>query len=87
MDVSEYPNGMVIKITPSEALQVLAIDLDEDAGQALSFLHEKIVEKLLNSSCRPLPNLVKGPRRCVPGCKRACCFTGHRQQANSALTP
>jgi hypothetical protein len=84
MDVSAYPNGLVIRLTSSEALQALAIDLDEDATQALGFLREKIVEKLPNSACRPLPHLFKEPRRCVPGCKRPCCVTGHHLQANSA---
>lgn len=78
---------VVIKLGPAEIQQALAIDLDRDTEQALCFLHEKIVEKLLNSSCQPILNMVKGPRRCVPGCKRPCCFAIHRLQANSAIAP
>jgi hypothetical protein len=87
MDMHAYPKDVVISITTSEALQLLAIDLDGDAEQALSFLHEKIVEKLHNSSCLPLANMVRGPRRCLPACKKPCCLNGHRLQSKSALTP
>lgn len=81
------PNEMVMRITPAEALHLLAIDLDEDPEKVLSFLHEKIVQKLLDSPCRPLPNMVKGLPRCIPGCKRPCCFASHRLRANSTIGP
>jgi hypothetical protein len=69
MEVPVYLHEMVIKLTLAEALQVLAIDLDGNAEQALSFLHEKIVEKLPNSSSRPLSNQAWQTMPCVPGCK------------------
>ncbi len=83
----QYPKDLVISITSSEALQLLAIVLDGDAEEALSFLHEKIVEKLLNSSCQPLANMIRGPRRCLRACNKPCCLNGHRQQAKSAMAP
>jgi hypothetical protein len=86
MDMNAYPKEVIISITPSEVLQLLAIDLDEDAEQAFSFLHEKIVERVVNSSCGAFANMVRGHRRCPPNCKKPCCLNGHRLQTKSALT-
>lgn len=87
-----YPETEVlIKLSAIEIQQALAIDLDEDAEQALSWLHEKIIEKIIeklhNSSCRPLANMIRGPRRCLPACKKPCCLNGHRLQAKFAMAP
>jgi hypothetical protein len=87
MDTHANLKDTVISITSSEALQLLAIDLDADAEQALSFLREKIVEKVVNTSCLPLANMIRGPRRCLPTCKKPCCLNGHRLQAKSAMAP
>jgi hypothetical protein len=87
MDIHTYPKNVVISLTSSEALQLLAIDLDGDAEEALSFLREKIAEKVVNSSCLPLAYMIRGSRRCLPGCKQPCCLNGYRLAAKSAVAP
>ncbi len=87
MDMHANLKDVVISITSSEALQLLAIDLDGDAEQALSFINEKIIGKLLNSTCLPLANMIRGPWRCHPACKQPCCLNGHQLKAKSAMAP
>jgi hypothetical protein len=40
---------VLIKLTIGEAQQILAIDLDEDAQQALVFVTEKLTKKVAKS--------------------------------------
>ena len=40
---------LLIKLTIAEAQEVLAIDLDEDAQQALLFVTEKLTKKIAKS--------------------------------------
>lgn len=77
----------IIKLGPAEIHQALSIDLDRDTEQALSFIHEKIVEKLLDSSCLPLFNMTRGPWSCRPACNKPCCLKGQRLQAKSVMAP
>ncbi len=87
MDIHAYPRKVAISITWPEALQLLGMNLDGDAEPALSSLHKKIIEKLLNFSCPHLPNMIRGPRRCLPAYRKPCCFSGHRLEAKSAMAP
>jgi hypothetical protein len=40
---------LLIKLTIAEAQQILAIDMDEDAQQALVFVTEKLTKKVAKS--------------------------------------
>ena len=48
-----YPETEVlIKLSPIEIQQALAIDLDRDPSQALQFIKEKIVDKYFRAPCK-----------------------------------
>ena len=48
-----YPETeLLIKLSPIEFQQALAIDLDRDPSQALQFIKEKIVDKYFQTPCK-----------------------------------
>ncbi len=48
-----YPEPeILIKLSPIEIQQALAIDLDRDQSQALQFIKEKIVDKCFHKPCK-----------------------------------
>ena len=48
-----YPETEVlIKLSPIEIQQALAIELDRDPSQALQFIKEKIVDKYFQAPCK-----------------------------------
>ena len=47
-----YETEVLIKLSPIEAQQALAIDLDRDPSQALQFIKEKIVDKYFRVPCK-----------------------------------
>ena len=52
-EVVMYPETEVlIKLSPIEIQQALAIDLDRDPSQALQFIKEKIVDKYFQAPCK-----------------------------------
>jgi hypothetical protein len=52
-EVAMYPEtGVLIKLSPIEIQQALAIDLDRDPSQALQFIKEKIVDKYFPKPCK-----------------------------------
>ena len=56
-----YPETEVlIKLSPIEIQQALAIDLDRDQTQAFQFIKEKIVDKYLQAPCKLAAASVKG---------------------------
>jgi hypothetical protein len=56
-----YPQTEVlIKLSPVEIQQALAIDLDRDPTQAFQFIKEKIVDKYFQASCKLASVSVKG---------------------------
>ena len=56
-----YPETEVlIKLSPIEAQQALAIDLDRDPSQALQFIKEKIVDKYFRAPCKLSSMSIKG---------------------------
>ena len=56
-----YPETeVVIKLSPMEIQEALAIDLDRDSGQALQFIKEKIVDKYFQAPCKLSSVFLKG---------------------------
>jgi hypothetical protein len=56
-----YPETEVlIKLSPIEVQQALAIDLDRDPSQALQFIKEKIVDKYFRAPCKLYSFSIKG---------------------------
>ena len=56
-----YPETEVlIKLSPIEIQQALAIDLDRDSSQALQFIKEKIVDKYFRAPCKLSSVFIKG---------------------------
>ena len=56
-----YPEtGVLIKLSPMEIQQALAIDLDRDPSQALQFIKEKIVDKYFPQPCKLASVSLKG---------------------------
>jgi len=56
-----YPEPEVlIKLSPIEMQQALAIELDRDPTQALQFIKEKIVDKYLQPPCKLASLSIKG---------------------------
>jgi hypothetical protein len=51
---------VLIKLSPIEIQQALAIDLDRDSSQALQFVKEKIVDKYFQKSCKVASLSLKG---------------------------
>jgi len=47
-----YETEVLIKLSPIEIQQALAIDLDRDPSQALQFIKEKIVDKYFRAPCK-----------------------------------
>ena len=47
-----YETEILIKLSPIEIQQALAIDLDRDPSQALQFIKEKIVDKYFRAPCK-----------------------------------
>ena len=47
-----YQTEVLIKLSPIEIQQALAIDLDRDPSQALQFIKEKIVDKYFRAPCK-----------------------------------
>jgi hypothetical protein len=56
-----YPGPEVlIKLSPIEIQQALAIELDRDSSQALQFIKEKIVDKYFQARCKLPSVIIKG---------------------------
>jgi hypothetical protein len=56
-----YPGPEVlIKLSPVEIQQALAIELDRDSSQALQFIKEKIVDKYFQAPCKLPSVIIKG---------------------------
>jgi hypothetical protein len=56
-----YPETEVlIKLSPIEIQQALAIELDRDPSQALQFIKEKIVDKYFRAPCKLSSVSIKG---------------------------
>jgi hypothetical protein len=56
-----YPEPEVlIKLSPIEIQQALAIELDRDSSQALQFIKEKIVDKYFQAPCKLASVTIKG---------------------------
>jgi hypothetical protein len=56
-----YPETeVVIKLSPREIQEALAIDLDRDSCQALQFIKEKIVDKYFQAPCQLSSVFLKG---------------------------
>jgi hypothetical protein len=51
---------VLIKLSPVEIQQALAIELDRDPSQALQFIKEKIVDKYFKAPCKLASLSVKG---------------------------
>jgi hypothetical protein len=52
-EVVMYPETEVlIKLSPIEIQQALAIELDRDPSQAIQFIKEKIVDKYFHAPCK-----------------------------------
>jgi hypothetical protein len=51
---------VLIKLSPLEIQQALAIDLDRDPSQALQFIKEKIVDKCFRAPCKLSSVSIKG---------------------------
>jgi hypothetical protein len=51
---------VIIKLSPVEIQQALAIELDRDSSQALQFIKEKIVDKYLQTPCKLSTASLKG---------------------------
>ena len=47
-----YETEVLIKLSPIEIQQALAIELDRDPSQALQFIKEKIVDKYFRAPCK-----------------------------------
>lgn len=47
-----YETEVLIKLSPVEIQQALAIELDRDPSQALQFIKEKIVDKYFRAPCK-----------------------------------
>jgi hypothetical protein len=47
-----YPETVLIKLSPMEIQEALAIDLDRDPSQALQFIREKIVDQYFRAPCK-----------------------------------
>jgi hypothetical protein len=47
-----YETEVLIKLSPMEIQQALAIELDRDPSQALQFIKEKIVDKYFRAPCK-----------------------------------
>ena len=47
-----HETEVLIKLSPMEIQQALAIDLDRDPSQALQFIKEKIVDKYFQTPCK-----------------------------------
>jgi hypothetical protein len=43
---------VIVKLSPIEIQQALAIDLDRDPSEALQFIKEKIVDKYFQAPCK-----------------------------------
>jgi hypothetical protein len=55
-----YETEVLIKLSPIEMQQALAIDLDRDPSQALQFIKEKIVDKYFRAPCKLSSVSMKG---------------------------
>jgi hypothetical protein len=55
-----YETEILIKLSPIEIQQALAIDLDRDPSQALQFIKEKIVDKYFRAPCKLSSVSMKG---------------------------
>jgi hypothetical protein len=56
-----YPETEVlIKLSPIEIQQALAIDLDRDPSQAFQFIKEKIVDQYFKVPCKLASGSIKG---------------------------
>ena len=56
-----YPEPEVlVKLSPIEIQQALAIDLDRGSSQALQFIKEKIVDKYFQTPCKLSSGSIKG---------------------------
>jgi len=55
-----YETEVLIKLSPIEIQQALAIDLDRDPSQALQFIKEKIVDKYFQPPCKLSTFSIKG---------------------------
>jgi hypothetical protein len=80
---------VVIWLTPEEAQEILAIDLDEDYHQALWFIREKMAKKISESMRRPCAKMAPGGRlkKCRANCqeiKEICCVNGRRRPTNGS---
>ena len=51
---------VLIKLSPVEIQQALAIELDRDPSQALQFIKEKIVDKYFQPPCKLASLSIKG---------------------------
>lgn len=61
-EVVMYPQTEVlIKLSPIEIQQALAIELDRDQSQALQFIKDKIVDKCFQKPCKLASVSNKGP--------------------------
>jgi hypothetical protein len=55
-----YPETVLIKLSPMEIQEALAIDLDRDPSQALQFIREKIVDQYFRAPCKLSSISIKG---------------------------
>jgi hypothetical protein len=70
---------VLIKLSPIEIQQALAIDLDRDPSQAFQFIKEKIVDKCFQASCKLASVSGKGAALCkLRRCQSSCCLNGYR---------
>jgi hypothetical protein len=60
-EVVMYPETEVlIKLSPIEIQQALAIELDRDPSQAFQFIKEKIIDKYFQKRCKLASVSLKG---------------------------
>ena len=55
-----HEREVLIKLSPIEIQQALAIDLDRDPCQALKFIKEKIVDQYFRAPCKLSSVSIKG---------------------------
>jgi hypothetical protein len=69
---------VIIRLSPTEIQQALAIELDGDSEQALQFIKERIVTKCFPVSCKYKSGLVKEGNSCkLRSCNAFCCIFSH----------
>jgi hypothetical protein len=59
-EVVMYSETVLIKLSPIEIQQALAIELDRDSSLALQFIKEKIVDKYFQAPCKLAAVTLKG---------------------------